>query len=851
MIIKKIGSIIISITIVATMFGLASEGVKVEAIDTVLSISTQSDLVAMTAAGSYKLSNNISLTGNWTPIPSFTGTLDGNGFVISNLTVATDVAAPIVNGGLFATANGATIKNLGINNASVTADTLAGVFVGSSTNVKLNNCYAVNSTVSPDITGKELLGNAITPNNCYFNSGSISTLNQNKNDTYINWIGSDPTPTLQVFKSTLIGNGTVDTPYSITSADDLANMASLINNGVGNFSTSKYKLTTNISGASITPIGNDAYPFKGEFDGNGNVISGTVSNGEAFAGLFGETDTATIKNLGIAIGVTGTTNVGGLIGLAKSTTVSKCYSTGAISGTGSVGGLIGTTSGTTAVTNSYVKGTVSGGTTLGGVVGTSGGGTFTNCYTTSNKFFGAGTAPTFTNCYYTGTSTTATGLTTKTLAQMQSSGFSTLLNANATPLVFTQAAGSTPTLIEVGEGKAIGAPCKITITQAADGGTLKLLNGSTEVATGDYVPKNTTLTIQATPKSGYDLTAVKVGETSITATSFVVTGDVTVEPVFTKYEGFTIKVSKNEGGTVTPADSDVVVRKGGLTQTFTIVPDIGYKIESVKYSGGGLTVNGNQYVTSQVTRNETLTIKFVSKIAGVTDVTSTSDGVVVTVKALENVIDVIPDNEGNIIKVKMDKNTVIDDKTLAALKGKNIRLVLDMGTYTWTINGKDITAATLTSINLGVIMGTGTKVIDPKLLTSLDKYTDKMQLDLVYSGPFPFDATLTLKAPGNSPGNYANLFYFNEKSQKLETSDSCVIAPDGSATFKFKHASSYFVVVADKALSLQDLSLGAWIREITQPIAEMDTSQLTIATILLLVVIAGGITLTVIVRKNH
>ena len=137
-------------------------------------------------------------------------------------------------------------------------------------------------------------------------------------------------------------------------------------------------------------------------------------------------------------------------------------------------------------------------------------------------------------------------------------------------------------------------------------------------------------------------------------------------------------------------------------------------------------------------------------------------------------------------------------------------------------------------------------------MNKFSKFADKTQVDLVYSGAFPFNATLTIKAPGtNNVGRYANLFYFNESTNAFEVADSCKIASDGTATFKFKHASKYVVAVADKALALQDLSAGASIIDISNPLVKMDTTQLAFATALLLLVIAGGVTLLFIVRKNN
>lgn len=59
--------------------------------------------------------------GNWTPIPAYAGTFDGNGHVVTNLYIG---SATVAKQGLFAELSAAgTVKNLGIKNSSVTMTT--------------------------------------------------------------------------------------------------------------------------------------------------------------------------------------------------------------------------------------------------------------------------------------------------------------------------------------------------------------------------------------------------------------------------------------------------------------------------------------------------------------------------------------------------------------------------------------------------------------------------------------------------------------------------------------------------------------------------------------------------------
>jgi len=113
------------------------------------------------------------------------------------------------------------------------------------------------------------------------------------------------------------GHGTKESPYLITSLDELVLMADSVNNNnnfninVGpnlptvsrTFENKYFRLENDIdmSGYNFEPIGQDyRHRFNGEFDGNGHTLKNlTVSTGlNGYAGLFGYADTlSVIKNV--------------------------------------------------------------------------------------------------------------------------------------------------------------------------------------------------------------------------------------------------------------------------------------------------------------------------------------------------------------------------------------------------------------------------------------------------------------------------------------------------------------------------------------------------------------------------
>ena len=184
------------------------------------------------------------------------------------------------------------------------------------------------------------------------------------------------------------GKGTKESPYQISSGDELYWFAAYVNGDPGKENgnyTACAVLTQDISvSGEWTPI----MGYSGTFDGNGHTISGlqkTISGGGGCdIGLFGITaEGSVICNVGIVncifslIGGGG--SVGGVCGQNKGT-IKNCYNTGKVDGTpGQVGGICGTNNGT--IKNCYNTGSVYNGQESGGVCGLNcENGTITNCY---------------------------------------------------------------------------------------------------------------------------------------------------------------------------------------------------------------------------------------------------------------------------------------------------------------------------------------------------------------------------------------------------------------------------------------------------------------------------------------
>jgi hypothetical protein len=164
----------------------------------------------------------------------------------------------------------------------------------------------------------------------------------------------------------------------------------------------KYKQETHLDlmSANWTPIGTQALPFTGEYNGgeyeianlkiegtanqvglfgyinkatlhNIRLVSGSVNGGSIVGGICGLGEDITVVNCRSAATVTGTEYVGGISGQTKSSsTITSCYTSGAVKTTASfAGGITGNASGTVKIKDCYNRGSVEGNSIVGGIAG--------------------------------------------------------------------------------------------------------------------------------------------------------------------------------------------------------------------------------------------------------------------------------------------------------------------------------------------------------------------------------------------------------------------------------------------------------------------------------------------------
>lgn len=192
------------------------------------------------------------------------------------------------------------------------------------------------------------------------------------------------------------GTGTKANPIPIRTAQELADIAGLINSGalysvldMPAGDTVYYRLLADISLADYTnktgwtPIGNETSPFTGHFDGNGHTISGMQINGGStqtgnYVGLFGvigeQGSVSALRITDSRINCSGT--IAGVLAGKNAGKIENCEIGGTVKAS-NAGGVVGELTG--AVKTCLVTAHVTGSSVAGGVYATGTPGELTAC----------------------------------------------------------------------------------------------------------------------------------------------------------------------------------------------------------------------------------------------------------------------------------------------------------------------------------------------------------------------------------------------------------------------------------------------------------------------------------------
>jgi hypothetical protein len=155
---------------------------------------------------------------------------------------------------------------------------------------------------------------------------------------------------------------------------------------------------------------------------------------------------------------------------------------------------------------------------------------------------------------------------------------------------------------------------------------------------------------------------------------------------------------------------------------------------------------------------------------------------------------------GSTITVDMNGETKVPGAVIDSIKGKDVNVVFDLGNgIKWVVNGQSVTKDGIGEIDFGVTTGTTTIPVDVVNEVTGERYS--IQISLAYNGEFGFTATLSINMDAKNAGYYANLYYYNKSTGKLEFMNAGKIDKNGNVELTFTHASDYTIVVSDKAMN--------------------------------------------------
>ena len=172
-------------------------------------------------------------------------------------------------------------------------------------------------------------------------------------------------------------------------------------------------------------------------------------------------------------------------------------------------------------------------------------------------------------------------------------------------------------------------------------------------------------------------------------------------------------------------------------------------------------------------------------------------------RAIDDIQDARP---GDTVEITLRPGrTTLEREVFEELAGQDITLEIDAGDgVLWTVNGLDIPEDTrLHDLDLDVDLGDSD--IPATVLNAVTGEISTVQLSLAHDGEFGF--TMTLSAPlGRDNADYwANLYWYNERTEELEFQQAARIADDGTAEFDLDHASDYAIVIDDRSHEPVDL----------------------------------------------
>lgn len=214
------------------------------------------------------------------------------------------------------------------------------------------------------------------------------------------------------------------------------------------------------------------------------------------------------------------------------------------------------------------------------------------------------------------------------------------------------------------------------------------------------------------------------------------------------------------------------------------------------------------------------------------------------------------------ITFDMSNNSMVYTQTLEQIKEQGKKVTLEMGNgVTWKMDGSAMGDGPLSDIDFEVVLGkSGIPKVKRDALTEGENY---VELSLAHDGGFGFTAVLSVTLENAQPGQYANLFYYNEATGEFRFMCASLIGSTKEASFEFAHASDYIIIISDetkenllelKAAQMEEAEQ-AWQEELNNPANERPAEEPKKAAGIIVLILLGSVAIVIaiylIFRKKN
>ena len=364
----------------------------------------------------YRLANDLDLGvapwnvgEGWQPIAqydpyNFSGSFDGAGFTISNLTINRPDESMVGLFGKYCPATpGDSIKNLTLQNVSIIGNSYTGALAGEANQAQIYNCHSSGSVSGPYFVGGVVgvldyygWGKSGTPINfgITYSSSSCSVVNNTTNNYTGGIVGyiEGEYDTKKEDKDAPKTRGAKAEPYENAILAH-CNFTGTVNGGDRSGGVAGYATFSTISDCQSNITLNSTGSFNGGVIGYAYYCDitnchseGSVTGSGYSGGVIGYLENSSISysTSSVNVDVGSYSDAGGIAAYAMSSNISHCTATGSVTGYNEIGGIVGNGDGN--IENCSSSGVISGVTLVGGITGAIGGGNINGCTFTGEVF---------------------------------------------------------------------------------------------------------------------------------------------------------------------------------------------------------------------------------------------------------------------------------------------------------------------------------------------------------------------------------------------------------------------------------------------------------------------------------